>query len=251
MTRPRLRLKKSESQWRDWTKDVDAETPSRLSRISGSEKIRKLGENEKNWENKHPEKRNGKKIKPQRKISPRKLKKHQIWKHGKFGERRSFRVGWELQNISKVRSLGIHQNPPKIVQKWIPGGPEKQDSTLYNISRSHHQTSQDTHRKGKDTNRQAEYNTRYAVYWYNISISWARYNTISAAKWEQFEHQHQLREGFKKNTPTNLGFWLNLRWHRPTFGTWAPLTGEISLLIQYDLHGLKCEMIKSSPSVSL
>ena len=31
MARPRPRLEKSESQWRDWAKDVDTETPSRLS----------------------------------------------------------------------------------------------------------------------------------------------------------------------------------------------------------------------------
>ena len=31
MPRPRLRLKKSESLWRDWAKDVDTQTPSRLS----------------------------------------------------------------------------------------------------------------------------------------------------------------------------------------------------------------------------
>ena len=36
-------------------------------------------------------------------------------------------------------------------------------------------------------------------------------------------HQNQGR--LPKKNPTNLGFWLNLRWHLPTFGTWAPLTG--------------------------
>ena len=40
-----------------------------------------------------------------------------------------------------------------------------------------------------------------------------------------------LREGFKKKKTTNLGFWLNLRWHLPTFVTWAPLKGAIFLLI--------------------
>ena len=31
------------------------------------------------------------------------------------------------------------------------------------------------------------------------------------------------KASIKKNT--NWGFWLNLRWHLSTFGTWAPLTG--------------------------
>ena len=40
-----------------------------------------------------------------------------------------------------------------------------------------------------------------------------------------------VREGFQKKQTTNLGFWLNLRWHLPTFRTWAPLTGAIFLLV--------------------
>ena len=35
------------------------------------------------------------------------------------------------------------------------------------------------------------------------------------------KHQTKLREGFKK-TPTNLGFWLHLRWVGVRRGSWCP-----------------------------